>query len=361
MTVVDGSRVLGRVSVRVADRRAAADAARRRPGARRPLVAVRSAVDRRRRSCRSARSHFVRGLPRASASADAAYRGLATAPLSEPQGLSFAALAPQRTIDAAARGSERGSGAALLSSLVLLARRHLPARPLDRRDAAAARGGGQRDRRGQLGERVEVRGRDEFAQLGSAFNDMAAQLEQQRLDELETERAPRPRRDRAFRRGARRDPRPAAAPARDRRVGRRGDRRDRRPRARPRRRARAGGRPGGAGERIAFPLRAGASDFGAARDRRRLVRRRARSRRRRRSPRRRSSRSRTRGCTGSSSGRRSSTASPGSRTAGASRTRCAPSSRAPRGSTTRSASCSPTSTTSSWSTTATATRSATRC
>src|SRR5699024_10293840 len=40
---------------------------------------------------------------------------------------------------------------------------------------------------GHLEERVEVRGTDEFAQLGSAFNRMASQL-QQRLDELETER-----------------------------------------------------------------------------------------------------------------------------------------------------------------------------
>jgi two-component system cell cycle response regulator len=41
--------------------------------------------------------------------------------------------------------------------------------------------------RGRLTERVPVRGRDELAQLGSAFNDMAAQLET-RLAELEAER-----------------------------------------------------------------------------------------------------------------------------------------------------------------------------
>jgi diguanylate cyclase (GGDEF)-like protein len=42
--------------------------------------------------------------------------------------------------------------------------------------------------RGKLEERVPVRGRDEFAALGDAFNDMAAQLEQ-RLRELDAERA----------------------------------------------------------------------------------------------------------------------------------------------------------------------------
>jgi diguanylate cyclase (GGDEF)-like protein len=42
--------------------------------------------------------------------------------------------------------------------------------------------------KGKLEERVPVRGRDEFAALGEAFNDMAAQLEQ-RLRELDAERA----------------------------------------------------------------------------------------------------------------------------------------------------------------------------
>jgi len=40
---------------------------------------------------------------------------------------------------------------------------------------------------GQFSERVEVRGRDEFADLGGAFNNMAAQLEQ-RIAELDTAR-----------------------------------------------------------------------------------------------------------------------------------------------------------------------------
>ena len=52
-----------------------------------------------------------------------------------------------------------------------------------RRFATAARGIAQ----GSLGERVDVRGRDEFAELGLALNDMATQLES-RLAELEEER-----------------------------------------------------------------------------------------------------------------------------------------------------------------------------
>ena len=53
-----------------------------------------------------------------------------------------------------------------------------------RRFATAARGIAQ----GNLHERVPVRGRDEFAELGAALNDMAVQLEA-RLAELEAERA----------------------------------------------------------------------------------------------------------------------------------------------------------------------------
>ena len=52
-----------------------------------------------------------------------------------------------------------------------------------RRFATAARGIAL----GSLGERVPLRGRDEFAELGAALNDMAAQLEA-RLAELEAER-----------------------------------------------------------------------------------------------------------------------------------------------------------------------------
>ena len=115
---------------------------------------------------------------------------------------------------------------------------------------------------GHLSERVEVRGRDEFADLASAFNDMAAQL-QQRLVELETERTRV--RDAAARFGE------ALVATHDSTqllqvivetaveatgadgglvLGREGEL------------VRIGD-PEAPGERIAFPLRAGASDFGS--------------------------------------------------------------------------------------------------
>jgi diguanylate cyclase (GGDEF)-like protein len=116
------------------------------------------------------------------------FRGLSTAYLASPDGLSFVALAPQSAIDARARSSERGIASALLGSLVLFAAvAYLLGRSIVQtlrrlRDAAEAVA------QGRFSERVDVPGHDEFAQLGHAFNDMAAQLEQ-RLIEVETERA----------------------------------------------------------------------------------------------------------------------------------------------------------------------------
>jgi diguanylate cyclase (GGDEF)-like protein len=116
------------------------------------------------------------------------YRGLSTAYLPSPDGLSFVALAPQSAIDARARSSERGIASALLGSLVLFgAVTYLLGRSIVQhlrrlRDAAEAVA------QGRFSQRVDVPGRDEFAQLGRAFNDMAAQLEQRRI-EVETERA----------------------------------------------------------------------------------------------------------------------------------------------------------------------------
>ena len=114
------------------------------------------------------------------------YRGLETASL--PGGVALAALTPQRRIDTAARASERTIIAALLASLLLFGiATYLLGRSIVRTlgrlvDAANAIA------QGRLGGRVDVRGRDEFAQLGSAFNRMAATLEL-RLAELETERS----------------------------------------------------------------------------------------------------------------------------------------------------------------------------
>jgi len=115
------------------------------------------------------------------------YRALATGSLPRPAGVSLALLAPQQEIDRAARADEQRLLLPLiLSFLVFAVVTYVLGRSIVRTlrrlaEAANALAGGR------LGERVEVRGRDEFAQLGNAFNRMAAQLEQ-RLLELESER-----------------------------------------------------------------------------------------------------------------------------------------------------------------------------
>ena len=194
--------------------------------------------------------------------ASVSFRALATAPFTEPKGLAFVALSPQSAIDTAARKSERGILLVLAGSLALIAIvTYLLGRSIVRTlrrlsDAANALASGH------LSERVEVRGRDEFADLASAFNDMAAQL-QQRLVELETERTRV--RDAAARFGE------ALVATHDSTqllqvivetaveatgadgglvLGREGEL------------VRIGD-PEAPGERIAFPLRAGASDFGS--------------------------------------------------------------------------------------------------
>lgn len=118
---------------------------------------------------------------------DATYRGLKTVPLAREQGTAFAVLIPQSSIDSAARLSEGRLLTALILSLIVFAVvTYLLGRSIvgslsrfaNAADAIA---------RGNLSERVEVRGRDEFAQVGIAFNHMADELEH-RLRELETER-----------------------------------------------------------------------------------------------------------------------------------------------------------------------------
>jgi diguanylate cyclase (GGDEF)-like protein len=260
VTVVDGKRILGRVSVGVpidaglltrlaagldpGDRLVAVSGGRILAGpGRGDRIALRAG---------RAASIRVGGVR---------YHGLVTAPLSEPEGLAFAALAPSAAAEANARSSELGVFAALLGALaVFAAMTYLLGRSVvstlrGLSEAAGAIASGELDRR------VEVRGRDEFAQLGGAFNDMAAQLEQRRID-LDTER--RRVREATNRLGealvATHDPRQllrvvvesameATGAAGGIVIGRDGEV------------ARAGD-PDGEGERIAFPLRAGASDFG---------------------------------------------------------------------------------------------------
>ncbi len=114
-------------------------------------------------------------------------RGLETSPLGDAHGLQLVALTPQAAIDQATRTAEMRLTAVLVGSLLvfalvvfLLGRSVVTTlgRLAHAADAIAD---------GRLEERVEVRGQDEFAQLGSAFNRMAEQL-QQRMAELRTER-----------------------------------------------------------------------------------------------------------------------------------------------------------------------------
>src|SRR5581483_7189494 len=113
------------------------------------------------------------------------YRTL-VAPAISP-GVYLAVLSPQSLIDAANATSRDRLLLALLASLALVSIvayfEGLSIVRTLRGLAEAAHG----IARGRLEERVPVRGRDEFALLGTAFNDMANQLEA-RLAELEEER-----------------------------------------------------------------------------------------------------------------------------------------------------------------------------
>ena len=113
------------------------------------------------------------------------YRAL-VAPSVAP-GVHLAVLSPQSLIDDANATSRDRLLLGLLASLALVS---LVAYFEGRSIVRTLRGLSEAAHaiaRGRLSERVPVRGRDEFALLGSAFNDMANQL-QTRLDELEAER-----------------------------------------------------------------------------------------------------------------------------------------------------------------------------
>ncbi|HEY5389309.1 MAG TPA: HAMP domain-containing protein, partial [Solirubrobacteraceae bacterium] len=187
VTVVDRGRLLGRVSVRVPidDSLLATLGSGLAPGDRLIAVASGRIVAGPGRGMRFA---LRPGEPQRTRVADADYQGLMTEPVSAPRGLALAALSPQHEIDVAARNSESRVLIALLASLAFfglvtyLLGRSVVGTLRRLADAARAIAGGRLD------ERVEVGGHDEFAQLGHAFNDMAAQLEQ-RLAELQTERS----------------------------------------------------------------------------------------------------------------------------------------------------------------------------
>ena len=105
------------------------------------------------------------GQTRTARVGDARYRVLVAPAVADGPSVRFAVLSPQSLIDAANSSSRNR----LLLGLLTL--------------AEAAHG----IARGRLSERVPVRGRDEFALLGTAFNEMANQLEA-RIAELDSER-----------------------------------------------------------------------------------------------------------------------------------------------------------------------------
>jgi diguanylate cyclase (GGDEF)-like protein len=115
------------------------------------------------------------------------FRALVGPPVGEIPGARFAVLSPQALIDAANATSRNRLLIGLLASLALVSLvAYFEGRSIVRalRNLSEA---AHAIARGSLTQRVPVRGRDEFALLGTAFNDMASQL-QARLDELEDER-----------------------------------------------------------------------------------------------------------------------------------------------------------------------------
>ncbi|MFN2629246.1 MAG: diguanylate cyclase [Gaiellaceae bacterium] len=115
------------------------------------------------------------------------YRALAAGSLDAAGGIRLAVLSPQALIDAVNSSTRSHLLIFLIGTLLAVALvAYVEGRSIVRtvRSLASAAHG---IARGRLDERVPVRGRDEFAQLGHAFNDMADQL-QARHDELEAER-----------------------------------------------------------------------------------------------------------------------------------------------------------------------------
>jgi diguanylate cyclase (GGDEF)-like protein len=115
------------------------------------------------------------------------FRTLVAPALADDPVVRFAVLSPQTLIDAANSSSRNRLLLGLIASLLLVSLvAYFEGRSIVRtlRGLAEAAHG---IARGRLSERVPVRGRDEFAMLGNAFNDMANQLEA-RLAELEAER-----------------------------------------------------------------------------------------------------------------------------------------------------------------------------
>jgi diguanylate cyclase (GGDEF)-like protein len=115
------------------------------------------------------------------------YRALVAPAVADLDNVRFGVLTPQSLIDAANSNSRNRLLLGLLASLALVSLvAYFEGRSIVRNLRGLAEAA-HAIARGRLSERVPVRGRDEFAVLGTAFNDMANQL-QARLAELEDER-----------------------------------------------------------------------------------------------------------------------------------------------------------------------------
>ena len=115
------------------------------------------------------------------------YRVLVAAKIDGADGPTLGVIASHHDIDAAAGGIRKRLLVGLLAALFLIALvAYVEGRSIVRTVSNIARAANA-IARGKLDERVPVRGRDELAKLGNAFNQMADQL-QARLEELESER-----------------------------------------------------------------------------------------------------------------------------------------------------------------------------
>jgi diguanylate cyclase (GGDEF)-like protein len=115
------------------------------------------------------------------------FRALAAARVPETPAIDIVALTPERAIQQEIRDSDRRVLLVLGLSLVALG---IVTYLFGRSVTGSLRRlteGADELARGNLRQRVDVRGRDEFARLGESFNRMAAELEQ-RMAELEDER-----------------------------------------------------------------------------------------------------------------------------------------------------------------------------
>jgi diguanylate cyclase (GGDEF)-like protein len=118
---------------------------------------------------------------------DNRYRVLVAATIGERPGATLGVVAAHDAIDAATAQIQGRLLLGLLAALLVIAFvAYFEGRSIVRTVASIGRAANA-IARGKLDERVPVRGRDELARLGNAFNQMADQL-QQRLEELESER-----------------------------------------------------------------------------------------------------------------------------------------------------------------------------